>query len=62
MLLSVISQYGSPSCILQRRPSFPLHVGQKENIPGHSVERRAYSFVLKIAWMFPISTGRAEIG
>ena len=28
--------------------------GQEENIPGHSIERRAYWFILKIAMMFPI--------
>ena len=32
--------------------------GQEENIPGHSIERRAYWFILKIARMFPIPSSR----
>ena len=51
-----------PFCTLQKRPSFPLYSGQEENIPGHSVKRRAYLFLLKIAWVFPIPTGRVETG
>ena len=31
-----------PGCTLQGRPSSHLQFGQKENIPGHSVERSAY--------------------
>ena len=37
-------------------------VGQEENIPGHSIERRAYYFVLKIARVFPIPTRRVGVG
>ena len=47
-LLCVISQCASPSCTLQERPSSPLQFRQEENIPGHSTERRAYWFVLKL--------------
>ena len=43
---------------LQERPSSPLQFGQEENIPGHSIEGRAYWFLLKIARMFPILTSR----
>ena len=60
--LGVISQCGPPSCTLQKRPFPPLHFGQEENIQGHSTERRAYQFVLKISRMLPIPTGRVGIG
>ena len=42
MELGVISQYGAPSCTLQKRPSSPLQFGQEENITGQSIERKAY--------------------
>ena len=48
-------------CTLQKRLSSPPQVGQEENISGHSVERRAYWFVLKITWVLPIPTGREGI-
>ena len=32
--------------------------GQEENVPGHSIERRAYLFILNIARMFPIPSSR----
>ena len=47
-----------PSCTLQKRTSPPLQFGQEENIPGHSTEKRAYWFVLKLARMFLIPTSR----
>ena len=58
VLLGVISRCGFPSCTLQKRPSSSLQFCQEENIPGHSIERRAYWFVLKISRMFPISMSR----
>ena len=51
MLLGVISQFAPL-----------LQFGQEENITGLSVERRAYWFVLKIARVFSIPTGRVGIG
>ena len=50
-----------PLLPLQRRPSSSLQFGHEENIPGYSTGRRAYWFVLKIARVFPIPTGRAGI-
>ena len=47
-----------PSSTTQKRPSCPLQFGQEENMPGHSVQWRAYWFVLKIARMFPTPTSR----
>ena len=41
-----------------KKPSSPLQFGQKENIPGHSTERRAYWFILKIGRMFLILRSR----
>ena len=35
-----------------------LDFGQEENIPGHLIEKGAYRFIMKIAWVFPIPTGR----
>ena len=55
-LLGVISQCSPPFCTLQKRSSSPLLFGQEENIPRHSIKRRAYWFILKIARMFPIPT------
>ena len=60
VLLGVISQCGPPSYTLQEKLS-PLQFGQEENIPGHSIERRAYWFILKIVKVFPIPTGRVGI-
>ena len=55
-----------PSFTLQKRllssPSSPLQFGKKENIPGHSFERRTYRFLLKATRVFLISTGRVERG
>ena len=42
VLLVVISKRASLSCTLQKRPSSPLQFGKEENIPGHSIKRRAY--------------------
>ena len=42
VLLGVVSQCGPSSWTLQERPSSPLQFGQEENIPGHSIESRAY--------------------
>ena len=58
MLLGVIKQCGPPSSTFQKRRSSPLQFGQEDNIPGHSMERRAYWFILKIARMFSIPTNR----
>ena len=41
-----------------KKPSSSLQFGQKENIPGHSIERRAYWFILKIGRMFLILRSR----
>ena len=60
--LRVISQCGPHSSTLQKMPSSRLQFGQEENIPGHSTERRAYKFVLKIARVSPIFTGRFRTG
>ena len=62
MLLGIILQCGPPSCTLQKRPFFPLQFGQEENISRHSIESRVYWFVLKIARVFPVHTGRVGIG
>ena len=53
-----LAMWSPPSCILQERSSSPLQFGQEVNITGHSIKRRAYWFVLKIARMFPILTSR----
>ena len=42
----------------KKRPSYPLQFGQEENTPGHSIERRAYWFILKIASIFSIPASR----
>ena len=47
------------SCTLQKRPFSPLMSAHEENIPGHSFERKAYLFLLKI--VFPIPTGRVGL-
>ena len=51
-----------PSCTIQKKLSSPFQFGLEEKILGHSIERRAYRFVLKIARMLPIPTGRIGIG
>ena len=61
VLLRLMSQCGPPSCTLQNRSYSPLHFGQEENIPEHSIERRAYWFVVKIARVLLIPTGRVGI-
>ena len=48
----------SPSLHHTKMPSSPLQFGQEKNIPGNSIERRGYWFVLKIARMLPILTSR----
>ena len=48
--------------LIQERSSSPLQFGQEENIPGHSTERKAYRFVLKIARVLLIPTGTVGIG
>ena len=45
----------------QIKLSSPLQFGQEENIPGHSIERRTYWFILKIARMFPFPLSRNKI-
>ena len=56
----VISQSAPPtSCTLQKRPFSPFMFAHEENIPGHSFERKAYLFLLKI--VFPIPTGRVGL-
>ena len=62
VLLGIISQCGPPSCTIQKRHFFPLQFGQEENISRHSIEKKVYWFVLKIARVFPVTTGRVEIG
>ena len=47
-----------PSCTLQKRTSCLLQFGQEENIPGRSIERRAYWFILKITRIFSVPTSR----
>ena len=42
----------------KKNSSSPLQLGQEKNVLGHSVERRGYWFVLKIARTFSISTSR----
>ena len=61
VLLRVTSQCGHPSCTLRKRSSSPLQFDQEKNIPGHSIESRAYRFILKIARMFRILTSRNKI-
>ena len=62
MLLGVISQCGSSSCTLQKRPSSLLQLGQQEITPEHSIESRAYWFFFENYRVFPIPTGRVGIG
>ena len=50
-----------PFCTPQKRVASSLQFGQEENILEHSIERRAYLFILKIARMFPISSSRNRI-
>ena len=45
----------------QKRPFSPLQFDVEENIPEHSVERRAYWFVLKIARVLHIFTRRNKM-
>ena len=35
-------------------PKSSIHFDHEHNIPGHAAERRAYWFVLKTAWLFPV--------
>ena len=42
VLLVVIAQCGPVSWTDQRRAFSPLQFGQEENIPGNSIERKAY--------------------
>ena len=49
---------GPPSCTPQKKPSSPIQFRQEENMPGNSIERRTYWFILKIARMFPIPLSR----
>ena len=58
VFLGVTSQCDLPSCTHQKMSSSPLQFGQEENIPGRSIERRAYWFILKIVRMFSIPTSR----
>ena len=58
VLLGVISQCAPPTRTLQERPSSPIQFGQEENLPGYSIESRAYWFILKITRMFPVLTSR----
>ena len=51
-----------PYGTLQKRPSSIIWYGQEDNIQGHSIERSAYWFVLKITRVFPIPTGREGVG
>ena len=59
--LGLTSQCDLPSCTHQKMPSSPLQFGQEENIPGHSIERRAYWFILKIVRMISIPTSRIRM-
>ena len=60
VLFGLISRCSSRSCTLQKRSSSPLQFGQEENIPGHSIGRGAYWFVLRTALVFFIPTGKIE--
>ena len=55
------SQCGPTSCTHQKRRSPPFQFGQEKNIPGHSIENRAYWIILNIASMFPILTTKNKI-
>ena len=46
------------SCTLQKRTSSLLQFGQEGTIPGRSIERRAYWFILKITRIFSVPTSR----
>ena len=48
----------SPFLHPSKNPSSPLQFGQENIIPGHSIERRTYWFILKIARMFLIHLSR----
>ena len=50
-----------PSGTLQERSSSLFLFGQEENIPGHSIESRAYWFILKIVRMFLILMSRNSV-
>ena len=58
VLLGVISQCGFPFWTLHKKTFLSLYFGQKENILEHSIESRAYWFILKIVRVFPILTSR----
>ena len=58
VLLGVISQCGPPCFSLQKMPSSPFQFGQEDIISGHSIESRAYWFILKISRIYPILTSR----
>ena len=58
VFLGVTSQCDLPSCTHQKMSSSPLQFGQEENIPGRSIERRAYWFILKITRIFSVPTSR----
>ena len=45
-----------------KKASSSLQFRQEENISGHSLERRPYQCVLKIARVFPTPIFRVEIG
>ena len=59
--LGVISQCDTYSCALQKRPSFSLQFGLAENIPGHSIEKRTYWFVLEISRMSLTPTSKNKM-
>ena len=62
VLLGMISQCGPLPAASKKDLSFLFSLAQGEDISGHSVEKRVYWFVLKIARVFPVFTGRVGIG
>ena len=56
----IILQCGPPSCTCPKKLFFPPQSGQEEN--GKSIERKVYSFILKIAMVLSVPTGRVGIG
>ena len=50
------------TCTLPKRPFFTLQLGKEDNLSGNSIKKRVDWFVLKIAKLLPVPTGRVEIG
>ena len=50
------------TCTLPKRSFFTLQLGKEDNLSGNSIKKRVDWFILKIAKVLPVPTGRVEIG